>query len=214
MVIIKRLLSVFILVAMLTGCKQKPQPPVAKTQADTIANKNTAAPPQLESATYTDVDISPLDVSYYPPKYPQLKLAHETAEPPIMRVIYSRPHLQGRRLFHDILKYDQPWRLGANEATELNIFKPVSIDGKTLAAGRYSLYAIPRAGYWTIVVNKNLDIWGLRQDAAQDVMRVRVPVTYYNPYLEYFTMVFEKTDTGANLVIGWDDVLARMPIKI
>ncbi|MCH5690689.1 DUF2911 domain-containing protein [Niabella sp. W65] len=131
-----------------------------------------------------------------------------------MRVIYSRPHLQGRKLFEEILKYGQTWRLGANEATELDVFQPVTIGNKKLPVGRYTLYAIPKAGYWTIAVNNDLDLWGLKQDVSKDLLRVEVPVTYYNPVMEYFTMVFEKSDTGANLIIAWDDALVKLPITI
>ena len=168
-----------------------------------------------EDNPFPDVDISPMDMSYFPVKYPQLKMANPKIAPPIMRVIYSRPHLQGRKLFEDILKYGQTWRLGANEATELDVFQTVTIGGKKIVPGRYTLYAIPKAGYWTIAINNDLDLWGLKQDVAQDIVRVQVPVTHYNsPIMEYFAMVFEKTDTGANLIMAWDDVVAKLPIKI
>ena len=43
--------------------------------------------------------------------------------PPMAKLVYSRPHLQGRKLFHDVLNFDEPWRLGANEATEIDFYK-------------------------------------------------------------------------------------------
>ncbi|MCH5716261.1 DUF2911 domain-containing protein [Niabella hibiscisoli] len=153
-------------------------------------------------------------MSYFPAKYPQQKIADPAVPPPVMRVIYSRPHLQGRKLFEEILKYGQTWRLGANEATELDIFQPVTIGDKKIPEGRYTLYAIPKAGYWTIAINNDLDLWGLRQDTSKDLVRVEVPVTYYNPVMEYFTMVFEKSNSGANLIIAWDDALVKLPVKI
>jgi len=163
---------------------------------------------------YADVDISPMDMSDFPAKYPQQKMSDPSTPPPVMRVIYSRPHLQGRRLFEDIVTYGQTWRLGANEATELDVFQPVVIGGKNIPVGRYTLYAIPKAGYWTIAINADLDHWGLKQDASKDLVRVEVPVTYYNPVMEYFTLVFEKTAEGANLIIAWDDVLVKLPVKV
>lgn len=198
------------------GCKEKEKAVNAPVTHD-VATRDTAHEPHTvieDNNLYADVDISPMDMSYFPAKYPQIKIAAPNIAPPVMRVIYSRPHLQGRKLFEEILKYGQPWRLGANEATELNIFQPVTIGDKKIPIGRYTLYAIPKAGYWTIAVNSSLDQWGLKQDSTKDVVRVQVPVTYYNPVMEYFTMVFEKTDTGANLIMAWDDAVAKMPVKI
>lgn len=202
---------------LLTGCKDKEREksagePITHNAAtpDTATQQHTVTE---DSNLYADVDISPMDMSYFPNRYPQMKIADPGIAPPVMRIIYSRPHLQGRKLFEEILKYGETWRLGANEATELNIFQPVTIGDKKLPAGRYTLYAIPKAGYWTIAVNSSVDQWGLKQDPSHDLVRVQIPVTYYNPVMEYFTMVFEKTDTGANLIMAWDDAVAKLPIK-
>src|ERR1043166_2060726 len=94
---------------------------------------------------YEPVDISPMDMSYFPVDYPKLKMTHSINTPPVIRLIYSRPHLQGRRLFIDLLKYGEPWRLGANEATEIEFYKNVIIQNKKISRGRYVLYCIPEA---------------------------------------------------------------------
>lgn len=209
--------SSFIL-SVLVSCKEKPSSSATTTPTqragDTSATSTPITPVIEDNNIYADVDISPMDMSYFPTKYPQQKIADPTVPPPVMRVIYSRPHLQGRKLFEEILKYGQTWRLGANEATELDLFQPVTIGDKKLPVGRYTLYAIPKAGYWTIAINNDLDLWGLKQDVSKDLVRVEVPVSYYNPIMEYFTMVFEKSDTGANLIIAWDDALVKLPVKI
>jgi hypothetical protein len=213
----KCLLASSLLVTLLVSCKDKPAAPevTTPTQHETHSDSTAIAnPPNEENNIYADVDISPMDMSYFPPRYPQQKMADPTAPPPVMRVIYSRPHLQGRKLFEEILKYGQTWRLGANEATELDVFQPVTIGEKKIPVGRYTLYAIPKAGYWTIAINNDLDLWGLKQDVAQDLVRIEVPVTYYNPVMEYFTMVFEKAECGANLIIAWDDALVKVPVRI
>lgn len=213
----KWLFFVFYISLFLSACKDKSKPTNENAQRDTtiVQNNTQPLPSQADSNSIdAEVDISPMDMSYFPPKYPQHKMAGTATTAPIMRIIYSRPHLQGRHLFEDIIKYGQTWRLGANEATELDLFQTVTIGDKKLQPGRYVLYAIPKAGYWTIVVNSDLDMWGLKQDSTQDIVHVQVPVTFYNPIMEYFTMVFEKTATGANLIIAWDDVVAKLPIKI
>lgn len=162
---------------------------------------------------YAGVDLSPMDMSYYPVDYPKLKMAKAGVESvPKARVIYSRPHLQGRHIFHEVLKYGDPWRMGANEATELQLFKDATIQGKLIAAGRYILYCIPQEKEWTIVLNNNTDSWGLQQDTSRDTGRFTVPVEEKNQSLEFFTMVFEGTGNSASLLMAWDHVEVRLPI--
>ena len=187
------------------------------------AEKNTQPRLQLKDTSiarnesrinpYVNLDVSPMDMSYYPVDFPKLNMTNATGEPLIARVIYSRPHLQGRELFHGLLNYGQPWRLGANESTEIQFFKPVTIQGKKVVAGRYILYCIPQEKSWTIVFNKNIDTWGLKPDAAKDAYRFDVPSKQTNNRLEYFTMVFEKARKGADLLMAWDDVEARLPFE-
>src|SRR5689334_17635528 len=73
------------------------------------------------------VDKSPMDMSYYPNGYPVLKIQDKLTEPLVARVIFSRPQKNGRPIFGELLEYGQVWRLGANEATEIEFFTPVKI---------------------------------------------------------------------------------------
>jgi len=210
---VKQHISVLLVVVLLGfACEQKPKAePVAEkvTKPDT-SNKQQ---PEITVNPYAPVDVSPMDMSYFPVDYPKIKMANANIPPPVIRLIYSRPHLQRRPLFNGILKYDEPWRLGANEASEINFYKTVTIQGKKIPAGRYVIYGIPHQDKWTIILNSNIDSWGLKQDASKDAGRFEIPITTNDMSLEYFTMVFEKTDTGADLVIAWADIIARLPIK-
>lgn len=163
--------------------------------------------------TYASVDISPMDMSYFPADYPKHKTANGARlSPPVARIIYSRPHLSKRK-FDSIIKEGEPWRLGANESSEITFYQPVTIQDKKINTGRYIIYAIPHPDNWTIVLNSNTDTWGLKQDSTKDLHRFTIPVSKGNPSIEYFTMVFEKTGTGADLIIAWDDRLARLPLS-
>ena len=77
-----------------------------------------------------DVDKSPMDVSYYPNNYPILKIQNKATEPLAARILYSRPQKQGRKVFGELVEYGKVWRLGANEATEIEFYKDVKIGGK------------------------------------------------------------------------------------
>lgn len=166
----------------------------------------------LSAQKLPSVDKSPMDMAYYPVGYPVLKIQNKLTEPLAMRVIYSRPQLNGRKVFGDLQKLGEIWRLGANEATEIEFFKDVTINKKKRKKGRYTLYCIPYTDKWTMIVNKETDVWGaFKYDKAKDVVRMDVPVIK-NDTTEAMTMMFEKSFTGANLVVYWDEVKAILPI--
>ena len=163
---------------------------------------------------FPPVDKSPMDMSYYPNGYPVLKIQDKATEPLVARVIYSRPQKNGRIIFGDLLEYGKVWRLGANEATEIEFFQAVKVGGIKIKKGRYSLYCIPNADKWTIIVNRETDTWGsFKYDEIKDIARIDVPVQKQTEVLESFVMVFEKAATGASLNIGWDNIRVSLPIQ-
>ncbi|MES1159353.1 MAG: DUF2911 domain-containing protein [Bacteroidota bacterium] len=160
------------------------------------------------------IDKSPLDISYYPVDYPVLKIQDKMSEPLVARVVYSRPQKNGRKLFGDLVSYGKVWRLGANEATEIEFFKDVKITDKKVKMGRYTLYALVDSDKWTMILNKETDTWGaFKYDMSKDVLRIPVPVEKQTEITEAFSIGFEKAGKGANLVINWDDVLVKRPIS-
>lgn len=173
----------------------------------------TPSTPAAKDATITvNIDKSPLDMSYYPDEYPKLKMAGNTKEPLVARVIYSRPKKEGRVIFGSVLKYGTRWRLGANEATEIEFFRDVRIQNTLIKKNRYIIYCIPYEDKWMIMLNTDLFTWGLKIDSSKDVYRFEVPVQKAQYPMEYFTMGFEKKDSGINLVMTWDTVKTMLPI--
>jgi hypothetical protein len=197
---------------LIIGCNNDEEKPGPITAADS-SNGNKTQVQEPSPNIYAPVDISPMDMSYYPVEYPKLKMTDSITTPPLARVIYSRPHLGGRQLFKDVLKHGEPWRLGANEATELELFKDVTVQGKKIRSGRYILYAIPDTNKWTIVINSNIDNWGLKPNPSKDIARFEVPLARTANHLEYFTMVFEEKGNNVDLVMAWDNLETRLPIR-
>lgn len=162
------------------------------------------------------LDKSPMDMAYYPANYPILRIQpNKVSEPLIARVIYSRPSKNGRKIFGELVEDGKVWRLGANEATEIEFFRDVKIGGKTVKKGRYTLYALESSNKWTMIVNKETDIWGaFKYDAAKDVARTDCAVTHTNDSVESFSMYFDKVkDKSIFLVMAWDDVMVKMPVS-
>jgi DUF2911 family protein len=167
----------------------------------------------LSQSKATPVDKSPMDMCYYPINYPILKIQNKATEPIFARVIYSRPQKNGRKVLGELVEYGKVWRLGANEATELELYKDAHVGNNKLKKGRYTLYAVPENDKWTIIFNKENDTWGAFQyDQKKDLFRYDVKLEKTMDMTEAFTIMWEKsTDGGANLVFAWDDFRCVVP---
>ncbi|MEO7044907.1 MAG: DUF2911 domain-containing protein [Ferruginibacter sp.] len=209
MIRFKNLLLPVLFFFVLASCNKKQKPELIRPIIDSV----TAA----EKNPYVSEDQSQMDMSYFPVDYPLEKMNRTDSMPPLARVIYSRPHKKGRSIFGDtpqsLCQYGKEWRLGANEATEINFFRNVSINGKNIAKGTYVIYCIPQVDKWTIVLNTNLYTWGLHMDESKDIFRTDIPAMEQSPALEDFTMVFSAAKYGANLIMAWDNVKASLPIE-
>ena len=185
----------------------------SNAQGQTSLNTSTTA--ITKTAKVPALDKSPMDMSYFPTDYPVLKTQNKATTPPIARVIYSRPQKDNRVIFGQLVEYDKVWRLGANEATEIEFFKDVTIGGKKILKGRYTLYAIPTETKWTIILNKDMDTWGaFVYDENKDVLRTDVPVQTLDTPVDAFSMNFNKTDKGMDLFIAWDKASVALPILV
>ncbi len=154
-------------------------------------------------------------MSYYPANYPILKIQDKATEPLIARVVYGRPQKDGRAIFGELEPYGKIWRLGANEATEIEFFKDVKSGNTKIKKGRYTMYALLNSAYWTLILNKETDTWGaFKYDSTKDVARIGAPVQKQADPTEIFTMVFEKNAAkSASLIIVWDNVLVKLPFS-
>jgi hypothetical protein len=189
---------------------------VILSKAQTQASINTATSSSVQQQVKVPaLDKSPMDMSYFPSDYPILKTQNKATTPPLVRVIYSRPQKDNRVIFGQLVEYDKVWRLGANEATEIEFFKDATVGGKKISKGRYTIYAIPTETKWTIILNKDTDTWGaFVYDDKKDVLRTDVPVQALTTPVEVFSMTFNKTDKGTDLFIAWDNVGVNLPIEI
>ncbi|MBT3524446.1 DUF2911 domain-containing protein [Flavobacteriaceae bacterium] len=158
---------------------------------------------ELTAQKFKSLDKSPMDATAFPNSY---KISDK-----IVKVIYSRPQLNGR----DLVKLAPPekvWRTGANEAAEITFYKDVIFGGKALKAGTYSLFTIPSLeGDWTVIINRARNIWGsyyYKQD--QDVIRVSGKTSKVEENIEAFSIMFEKDMT---LKMGWGNTVISVSIK-
>jgi hypothetical protein len=206
----KKILLATLLPVIFFNCSEPEKKPANDTPSK-VESPIKVLPPV---SNYTNPDRSPMDMVYFPTDYPLLKMGNKTSVPPLMRIIYSRPQKQGRPIFGGLVKYDTPWRLGANEATEIEFFSTATVGGKTVKPGRYILYCIPQETKWTFVLNSNLYSWGLEQNRLKDLMQVEVPVEKTNLAIEFFTIACEKkSEKSTALIFLWDDVKTILPVS-
>jgi len=206
-------LLVFIIVSVFcTSCKEEEENKPAGNDTPTKMETPVKVLPPITH--YTAPDHSPMDMLYFPNDYPLQKMAGKTTDPPYMRIIYSRPQKENRKIFDGLVKYNAPWRLGANESTEIEFFHPATIQNKTVKPGRYILYCIPQETRWVLILNSNLYSWGLQQNRQKDLMQFEVMVEKNNVAIEYFTIAVEKrSEKSADLIFLWDDVKAQLPVS-
>ena len=124
---------------------------------------------------------------------------------------YSSPAVKGRKIFGGLEAYDKVWRAGANEATVFETDKDIMVEGKPLAAGKYSFFLVPKeSGTWTAVFNKEPKQWGAyKYEEAKDALRVDVKVKPLKATQE--RLVYKITKTGLSL--DWDKVSVPVSIK-
>lgn len=128
---------------------------------------------------------------------------------------YSRPGMKGRKIFGDLVPYNNVWRTGANSATTLTFGDEVTIGGVLIPAGKYGLLSIPGKENWTLIISKQTDVTSpssYKQD--QDVVRVQVPSAKMKSAVETLTMQFANiTSYSCDLQIMWAKTLVTLPIK-
>ena len=170
-----------------------------------------------------------------PPGRPSpLGMSRVTLDDTYVRVVYSRPFKRGRtNIFgtkesEALVPYGEIWRTGANEATEITFTRDVLVAGQRLAAGNYSLFTTPGPDQWKVHFNSalGLDGTGHFDPVAQkftpadlpktDVLVVTVPAGKLaaDKEVDQFTISFEETDAGADMVLRWITTEVRVPIQV
>jgi len=139
----------------------------------------------------------------------------QTVGTTLVAVDYSRPGVKGRVIWGELVPYGEVWRTGANEATTFTVSDDVTIAGKPLAAGTYSLATIPGKDGWTVIFNRELALWGMYDyKPEQDVLRVTVkPAT--GPMVEWMRFTFENLgDDSATVVLAWETLRIAFEVKV
>jgi hypothetical protein len=127
---------------------------------------------------------------------------------------YSSPRAKGRKIFGELVPYGQVWRTGANEATTFVTDANLNVGGKDIPAGSYTIFTIPNADKWTLIVNKKTGEWGIPYKyEADELARVDMKVSQTPSPVENFTIVFDQKGNSCTLNIKWENTQASVDIS-
>lgn len=157
----------------------------------------------IEAQKFSKLDKSPMDAAAFPTDYKDSNK--------LIKIVYSRPQLKGRALTK-LAPHDKVWRTGANEAAELTLYTDMKLGDTPIKAGTYTFYVIPGDKEWTAIVNTDLNVWGSYfYNEANDVARIKVPVSTVDEALEAFSIAFTKSSDGLHMHLGWDTTRVAIP---
>jgi hypothetical protein len=126
---------------------------------------------------------------------------------------YGSPSVRKRKIWGGLVPYNKIWRTGANPATVFKTSKDIKVEGKTLHAGKYSLFTIPGEKEWTIIFNSETGQWGIKDDYTanddpkKDVLKVTVKSMKAKAFSERMKFKINK-----GFVLIWENL--AVPVKI
>lgn len=130
-------------------------------------------------------------------------------------ISYHRPNVKGRKIWGELVPYNEVWRTGANNATVFETPIDVMINGQKLAKGKYALFTLPTTGNWTIIFNKNWNQWGaFTHEPKDDVLKVEV-TPRQSEFHETMAIEFEKVvGSTAEVNIRWENVAVPFTVDV
>ncbi len=127
---------------------------------------------------------------------------------------YSSPRMKGRKIYGGLVPFGEVWRTGANEATTFVTSADVMVGGKAVPAGSYTIFTVPNADKWKLIVNKKTGEWGIPYKYESDELgRVDMKVSKLPSPQENFTISYAKSASGCTMQIDWEDTRASVDIS-
>jgi hypothetical protein len=127
---------------------------------------------------------------------------------------YSRPSKRGRPVFGGIVPFGEVWRTGANSATQFRTDKDLDFNGVTVPAGFYTLWTIPSASGWKLVINSQTGQWGTEHDPKKDLYTIDMATAPQPSVTERFTIAIDASANGGVLRMSWDTTQASVPFTV
>jgi hypothetical protein len=131
-----------------------------------------------------------------------------------VKTAYSSPRVKGRKIYGGLVPYGEVWRTGANEATTFVTSSDITVGGTKVPAGSYTIFSVPNADGWKLVVSKGTGEWGTQYPGAdKDLARIDMKVSKLPSPVENFTISYEKSGSGCTMNIDWETTRASVDVK-
>ncbi len=144
---------------------------------------------------------------------PPAKTACKFADGKTISVNYSSPRMHGRKIFGDLVPFGEVWRVGADDATTFVPNVDVTLGGKTVPAGRYTMFALPTPNKWILIISKQIGEWGIPYPGEKfDFARMEMKVSKLSAPLENFTISFDAAGNSCTMKFDWE--LTRASVDI
>lgn len=151
----------------------------------------------------------------FPSPSPKAKLEQKVGLGTVT-IDYSRPGLKDRKMLGEQVPYGELWRTGANASTKITFSEDVTLEGKPVPAGTYSVVTVPGLASWKVMLNKELDLGNVsKYSQANDVASFEVKPRALSAPVETLTFdVADIKDDGANIVLSWGTVAVPMRLTV
>jgi hypothetical protein len=130
----------------------------------------------------------------------------------VINTDYSSPRMKNRKIFGGVVPYGQVWRTGANEATTFVTDTDLKVGGKEIPAGSYTLFTLPAADKWTLIISKKTGEPGTPYPEGEDLLRVEMKVSQTESAVENFTIAYHKKDATCSLSLSWERTQATVDL--
>ena len=131
----------------------------------------------------------------------------------IIKTVYSSPRMKGRKIYGGLVPFGKVWRAGANEATTFVTSSDLVIDGTAVPAGSYTIFTVPGADTWKLIINKKTGEWGIPYKYESDELaRVGMKLSTLLSPVEGFTIAYDKSAGGCTLRMDWETTRASVEI--
>jgi hypothetical protein len=119
---------------------------------------------------------------------------------------YAAPSMRGRKVMGELVPYGKVWRTGANEATTFATNTALKIGNASVPAGTYTLFTLPSANQWMLIINKQTGQWGLEYHQEQDLARIPMKSAKLASPQEQMSISFENTSgNSTELHVKWEN---------
>ena len=129
-------------------------------------------------------------------------------------VDYGRPSMRGRKIFGNVVPWNEVWRTGANAATQLKTDRDLMFGTTRVPAGIYSIFTLPSQKGWMLIINRQHGQWGTVYNQSQDLARLPLRITHLRSPVEHFTFNISSRGREGILHLRWERTEASIPFTV